>query len=411
MAFDMFKVNRQREVLELLLQGGIGKSKKQAFPNNTPVIRKDCITLSAEAMKIQQSSCVYGQTENIKIDKSIDIQSYFDAAIASNQDAIENARAEITDYSQNHSVYTDGNAVYRQILTDKYRKLVEEAKKHDNPKQYIEQKYFDPSCSWYAADLTKEERGIGYNNEISMLRKGTTNGVNYHDSFFRVNNITVTYDNDASFVSFNRQMLNAEINNILEEDGIDVDESADYLFHVDPCSYFISVDCEDDILKEKMEAAFNVGNNGKNLWQHIYWCSTRDYTNSSQSGDTMSYHKHRVYQEVYKYTGYKLNELKELNDTYYTEDGTDIKVLIKDAVVKDLDVPLEYKTGAVQGIWQRISEVSGKGWNNIADMTLAIGFSGIGLHDLYQDISFDVGSEYIRRQLCKNAYCVMKCEN
>ena len=65
MAFDMFKVNRQREVLELLLQGGIGKSKKQAFPNNTPVIRKDCITLSAEAMKIQLSSCVYGQTENI----------------------------------------------------------------------------------------------------------------------------------------------------------------------------------------------------------------------------------------------------------------------------------------------------------------------------------------------------------
>ena len=55
--------------------------------------------------------------------------------------------------------------------------------------------------------------------------------------------------------------------------------------------------------------------------------------------------------------------------------------------------------------------MSGKGWNNIADMTLAIGFSGIGLHDLYQDISFDVGSEYIRRQLCKNAYCVMKCEN
>ena len=93
---------------------------------------------------------------------------------------------------------------------------------------------------------------------------------------------------------------------------------------VNPYDYYISVQGISEDKRYAMERALNVGNNGVNLWRHIYKCSTRDGAKSSQI-NLLSYHKKQTFQDVYQYTGYKLNELKPTNETYYTSDDKDIK--------------------------------------------------------------------------------------
>ncbi len=73
----------------------------------------------------------------------------------------------------------------RETLTEKYSKLVEEAKAHSNPENYIHSKYFDKSSDYYEINLTDTERRIAYNYEMQMCRTGKINGVTYQDSLFR----------------------------------------------------------------------------------------------------------------------------------------------------------------------------------------------------------------------------------
>lgn len=313
--------------------------------------------------------------------------------------AISNAGDSITSSSQNSAKYLDYHEIYRQIITDKYTALVEIAKQKNKPEQYIEQKYFDSACSWYASDLTKEEREIGYRNEMSVLRKGTTQGLDWNDSFFRMNNITLPYEEEVcAELSFNRQMLNNQINNIFHKSNIELVDGENYQLSVNPYDYYISVQGISEDKRYAMERALNVGNNGVNLWRHIYKCSTRDGAKSSQI-NLLSYHKKQTFQDVYQYTGYKLNELKPTNETYYTSDDKDIKLLIQDAVWKNADVPYEFKEGVVSSIWKGITEIYQYGWDNIADMNLVISGNFLGLHDMEQDIDFGLGSSYVNQFL------------
>lgn len=69
--------------------------KKQPLNGNVRRMERDSFTMSSEAKKIQESSRVYEQTDNIKFDRTVDIKAYFDKAICENQNNIENPRAEI----------------------------------------------------------------------------------------------------------------------------------------------------------------------------------------------------------------------------------------------------------------------------------------------------------------------------
>lgn len=371
-------------------------TKNQPVNGNVHRMERDSFTISSEAKKIRSSSRDYEQTDNIKFDRTVDIKAYFDKAICENQNNIENPRAEIT---RSCMGYVSDAQVYKQILTDKYRKLVDVAKQQADPQEYINQKYFYPNCEWFAADLTERERRIAYQNEISMLTKGTTAGVSFEDSFFRINNITVTYEEAAaSEISYRRRLLNAEVNEIFRKNNIHPGDDAVYTFEVDPYSYYITVKSGDALLKGEMEMALNVGNNGKNLWEQIYYFSTRSVAESTQISNDEGggegyarYKKYLAYQETYHWTGYKLNELREADGTYYTEDGKDITLLIRDAVWNDPEVPREFKADQVRFICDRVREVSEKGWHSIPDAVLAIAYTtASGFCDLYQKVSFEV---------------------
>lgn len=404
---DMFKVKQQEAILRLLFQNERKAVKKLPLKEKNMTMKRDCLTISPEAMKIQKTARVYGQSENIKFDRTVDIASYFEAAIEANQKTLENAGDEFTRSGQKCPYMSSGEVCY-QILTDKYSKLVEEAKQQSDPELYIERKYYDPACPWFTSDLTREERSIGYRNEISMLKRGRVAGANMLDSVFRVNNLTLNYEeSNASEISYYRQLCNAQLKNIFSKNGIEVEESTQYTFRVDPYSYYISVDCEDAAIKGKMESVLNQGSNGRNLWLAIEYFSGRDGAHGVQVSNPLSHHKLWANSEVYRYTGCRLSEMKEANGTYYTEDGTDIKKLIREGVWKDPIFPYEAKEDYAQAVCSWIQEVAEQGWKNVPDMVMSIGYSSAGLHDLDQDISFDYGSAWYKKYLDNYQYSVL----
>lgn len=404
---DMFRVKQSEAVLRLLFQNECKAAKQLPLEEKNVTMKQDCLTISSEAMKIQKKAEVYGQSGNIKFDQTVDIASYFEAAIEANQKTLAHAGNEITRSGQKCPYVSSGKVCY-QILTDKYSKLVEDAKQHDDPELYIERKYYDPTCPWFTSDLTREERSIGYRNEISMLKRGKVAGANMLDSVFRVNNLTINYEEiNASEISYYRQLCDAQLQNIFSENGIEAGESTQYIFKVDPYSYYISVDCENTVLKEKMESALNQGENGKHLWQQIKWFSERDGAHGAQISNKLSDHKVLAYREVYRYTGYHLYDLKEENGTYYTEEGTDVQTLIREGVSEDPNFPYGAKEDHIRAVCSWIQEVSERGWENVPDMVLSIGYSFAGLHDLDQEISFDYGSDWYKQYLDSYQYSVL----
>ena len=393
------QIRRNQTLLDIMFGRKVQNTKTN---KNMQSGRRDTVTISSEAQELSMKKSISGRTRNTSVDSAIDLQKYIDDARESNRAALENAGSEI---DVNAVTYTDSSEAFRAALTDKYSKLAAEAKTHSNPEEYIYGKYYDKGSQYYEANLTETERRIAYNYEMQMYKDGKINGVSYQDSLFRgIEIYGDVKDNDR--IMFKRQTINRQISNILSGAGIDTAGIPDTCsFTVDPYSYYISVDGVDDSLKQPMEQALNQGSNGKNLYKHILTCSTQDGCNSSQvSADSKL--KFQAFQQVYEYIGLKLNELDERGGTYYTKDGEDIKELVRTAVDKSGTVPCDYKAQVKQWICGMISEISGKGWNNVADMNLSILFQSGRLIDTKQSIVYAQDSEWIKDTIGSSWYSV-----
>ncbi|MBD5451243.1 MAG: DUF4885 family protein [Lachnospiraceae bacterium] len=379
------QIQNNRSLLDILLgQKTRKKTKNAAVRISTNCGKRDTVTISSAGQEMSVNKVSSGRTHNTKIDSSIDLQSYIDAARKSNEYAIANAGNEINARAVPH---TSIREAFYDALTEKYSKLLSEAKRHSNPESYIFQKYFNESSEHYETNLSDIERDIAYTYELQMYKNGHINGVSFRDSLFR--GIKV-YGNvvDGDVIKFERQLVNAQISNILSQSGINADEIPETCkFTVDPYTYEISVDGVGQDLKAAMENALNVGDNGKYLFFHINKCATQDGCNSTQVSSE-SYTKYRAYQEVYAFTGLKLNELTEKNGTYYTEDGQDILSLANTDIGKSDDVPKDYKASMKEVIQRLVSGIAKMGWNNVPDMRLSILFGQNGLKDINQSIIF-----------------------
>lgn len=383
-------------LFELLIGRNTAKMKKPLRASKSG--NRDCLEISAAGNDMLVSQKKAGSSNNRKVDQSINLQTYIDNARSANQRALENAGNEIK--ANNAGVYQDNYHAFKNALVDKYSKLADQARLHSDPESYIEQKYFDKTCSYYASDLTAEERQIAYNYEKQMLNTGTIKGVKYQDSLFR--GINVNGDAvDAARNAFNRQMINAQIGNIFKSNGIDWSEGDLCTFSVDPYSYYISVEGVNEDIRQQMENVLNVGENGKNLYLHIKKCATQDGANSSQiSEDGML--KYQAYQQVLDFTGLKLNELEEHDGSYYTEMDQDICDVADLAIDNSPNVPDSHKQQMKDWIRQMISRLSMKGWKNMPDMFLKIDYSGNGLIDKGQEIQFSLSSSWLRGLLDKS---------
>lgn len=353
---------------------------------------RDTLTISASG-KEKLVKNTKGRTHNTNVDKSIDLKSYIASAKKTNQKIIDNAGTQI---NAKTSEYMSTGKAFRGALMEKYSKLVAEAKTHSNPENYIHAKYFDKSSDYYETNLTDTERRIAYNYEMQMCRTGKINGVNYQDSLFR--GIEVDGDSvDSDKIQFERALVNSQISNILKQAGVDTSSiTKDCTFTVDPYSYEITVEGVDEETKIRMQNALNVGDNGKNLYKHIYYCSTQDGCESTQITKE-SKMKYEAYHQVYSYTGYELDKLEEKNGTYYTESGEDILDLVNHAVEDTGKVPKEYKQQMKNWIHDLVSTMSVKGWNNVSDMTLSILYGKGGLKDMKQLISYQCDADNRKR--------------
>ena len=324
------RINANQSLLNVLF----GQQQKAASSQNTGCRgTRDTLTISASG-KEKLTKSTSGRTHNTSIDSSIDLKSYIASAKKTNQELIENAGTQI---NAKTSEYMSTGKAFRAALTEKYSKLAAEAKTHSNPENYIHSKYFDKSSEYYETNLTDTERRIAYNYEMQMCRTGKINGVN------------------------------SQISNILKQAGVDTSSiTKDCTFTVDPYSYEITVDGVDEETKVLMQNALNVGNNGKNLYKHIYYCSTQDGCESSQVTEE-SKMKYEAYHQVYSYTGYELDKLEEKNGTYYTESGENILDLVDSTVESSGKVPKEFNQQMKNWIHDLVSKISTRGWNN-ADM-------------------------------------------
>jgi hypothetical protein len=318
------------------------------------------------------------------------LQDYIDKGIAANQKMIENAGNEIKKKS-----YTDIIDVCYEALEEKYRKLAEIAKTKDDPMAYIARKYGDPSCSWYAADLSKEERNIAWKYERRMLTEGKLMGFSPGDSLFRGMEFNAC-DMQVDGYIYDRQIVNAQIGNIMKENGIEWNSDNGCTFSVDPYSYYITVSGTDDVIKLQMEQALNKGENGKNLYRHILNCSIQDGANSTQYSKE-GCNKYQAYEYVKQYTGYSLNELEERDGNYYTDDGQNVLDLLKQGLDKANDSVPQFRQDIIDWISEMTHEVASKGWKNTKDMVLEIRYSSKGLSDMHQDINFECGGEWVQK--------------
>ena len=384
------RINANQSLLNVLF----GQQQKAASSQNTGCRgTRDTLTISASG-KEKLTKSTSGRTHNTSIDSSIDLKSYIASAKKTNQELIENAGTQI---NAKTSEYMSTGKAFRAALTEKYSKLAAEAKTHSNPENYIHSKYFDKSSEYYETNLTDTERRIAYNYEMQMCRTGKINGVNYQDSLFR--GIEVDGDSvDSDKIQFERALVNSQISNILKQAGVDTSSiTKDCTFTVDPYSYEITVDGVDEETKVLMQNALNVGNNGKNLYKHIYYCSTQDGCESSQVTEE-SKMKYEAYHQVYSYTGYELDKLEEKNGTYYTESGENILDLVDSAVESSGKVPKEFKQQMKNWIHDLVSTISTRGWNNVPDMTLSILYGKSGLKDMNQLITYQYEADRMNRQ-------------
>jgi len=392
------QVKNKQSLMDLLFNQE--KKKHTISTKQKRTMGIDMVTISQEAQELSAVKRSAGRSLNTTVDSTIDLKSYIEEARKSNQEALDNAGTAI---DVNAVTYTSETQALHAALTEKYSKLVEEAKTHSNPENYIEQKYFDQGSEYYETNLSDTERSTGYQNEKSMYENGKVIGVNMQDPLFR--GVEVNGDvTDNTRIAFQRQEVNNQISNIFTSAGTDKKDISDTCsFSVDPYSYQITVNGVDDETKAAMEQALNVSENGKNLFKHIYNCSTQDGCNSTQVNKEAKT-KYEAYQQVYGNTGLKLDELTEKKGTYYTSEGKNVLDIVNKNINESAEVPGNYKGQLKSWIQSLVSEISLKGWKNVSDMTLSILYSVNGLEDTSQSISFARNSDWCKSKIGNSWY-------
>jgi hypothetical protein len=372
------KVHQKSLLIDYLF--GNGKNEKNNVNSKEKKYDRDTVTISMEAKELSIKDANVDSCRNTNIDKSIDLKSYIDAVKKENDNAIENAGTSIDGAGVELKTYKD--AVHA-ALTDKYERLVQEAKRHSDPAAYIQQKYFDKSSPYYQSDLSDAERSAGYNNEMDMLKMGKLSHTYYQDSLLRGCSFGA-YQNEEYQLS--RRMVNKQVENIFKEADIDLSFLTDKcIFYIDPYTYHISVDGADKEIKEKIEDALNVGDNGKELFLHIYKATQQEKCESNQI-DRISNLKYQANAAIHEYTGLNLYEMSQRDGTFYTKDGKDIRLQLKQDIEKNIK---DNKYNALEYVNHLLNEVGNIDWKNTGDMTLGISYTPTGLMDIGQNIIFD----------------------
>ena len=198
--------------------------------------------------------------------------------------------------------------------------------------------------------------------------------------------------------AFNRQMINRQIENILSDAGICISEEENLTFSVDPYSYEISVTGNVEEEKRKqIEDALNQGENGWNLYTHIYF-SAKDEMNSTQiTGEgQLKRHMNDLFYEFY---GIKLCECEKQGDDFITPDGRSVRDMIGARNTASIHGSGMYAVDTNSLKHHYLDLLQPYSYDTGDTQTLEIAYTSTGLHDLHQDYSLGNGdTEWIERK-------------
>lgn len=183
-----------------------------------------------------------------------------------------------------------------------------------------------------------------------------------------------------------RQETEQTVEGLLRENGIRIPEGQSLRLTVDSCDYYIRVEgLEDQMLAESIEKVLNQGQNGFNLFTHIQRCapSKFGYDNPSQYNSETA-EKSVLYHLVKEMTGYDLRELQNEDGKFYTPDGSDLWLELKEKAEAYSPFQLEkYQEG-----YEKIAKT---GWEGSLDYALSLEYIDGHLLDIDTEYGYGAG--------------------
>lgn len=273
-------------------------------------------------------------------------------------------------YSQNSDVYK----AYCKLEETYYSASVSNRSKYksvDELSNALSQKYlFNPKYK----DYTYSQRRAMYENELEMTLYGClSGGGNLNDPHLTG---AVSDPSEEEKISYNRQMVNLQFQNILSNIGISLDSLDNIMLTIEPFDYNLKVSGIDnqEIIK-LLEEALNNDNNSYQLFFHIlHNCST------SISNDVRT--KYRVLKEFQNVTGLDLRDFVQVNDVFIDKDGKNALDIYKEFLRTTTSIPTEFKGNAYSYFESLLGKISKGKFSEIPDLYLSIGYKNGRLYDV-----------------------------
>lgn len=276
--------------------------------------------------------------------------------------------------SNNYSQNSDAYKAYCKLDETYYSASVSNRAKYKNADELsnaLGQKYlFNPAYK----DYTYSQRRAMYENEMEMTMYGClSGGGNLNDPHLSG---AVCEPSETEKISYNRQMVNTQFQNILSKFGISLDASDDLKMTIDPFEYKLKVfGIENKELIQHLEEAFNSGDNSNQLFFHIlHNCST----NISDNVRT----KYCALKDFQNVTGLDLRDFKQAENGLINNDGTNALDIYKQALKTTKSVPAQFKANAYSYFESLLQKLSKDNFSEIPDLNLSIGYKNGMLYDV-----------------------------
>lgn len=228
-------------------------------------------------------------------------------------------------------------------------------------------------------DYSYSQRRAMYENELNMTMFGTCGNMN--DPRLSKEVVAPT---DAEQATYNRQMVNTQLNNILSNAGINSSQLGDLTFSIDSFNQTLSIIGLEGDNKNLIEQLLNSNNNATELFYHLI------QSNRSQIDDSVL-NKYRVVHDFKEIVGEDLRTYQQTEDGLVDANGRNALDVYKEALQTTDRVPARFKGAAFDTFAKNINNLMDKDFTAIPDLNIQIGFSHGKLHESLSNASIIKG--------------------
>lgn len=236
----------------------------------------------------------------------------------------------------------------------------------DSLKQALGEKYlFGDAYKNYSY----EQRRAMYENELNMTMYGTCGNMNDPHLDGPVKGNTTSEQ-----VTYNRKMINTQINTILSNAGLDASMLGNMTFLIEPFNHTLSVFGLDEKTNGIVGQLLNSDNNSIELFYHVMQ-SNRSLIDESVMD------KYRAIHDFKEVTGEDLRKYLQTKDGFVDEKGCNALDVYKKALETTDNILSQFKKVAFEVFSSNLNALMEKEFATIPDMNLQIGFSNGELQD------------------------------